>query len=89
MLDFHEVAKAIADPQRLSILELILYQRGISCGEIVKLCPVSQATVSHHLKVLTDSGLVTARPDGQRRTFYSVDGAIDAFITELRQRTSR
>lgn len=67
MIDFHAIAKALADPQRFEILEMVAAEVEMSCGDIAAGCPVSQATVSHHLKVLQDVGLLRVRRQGQRR----------------------
>jgi ArsR family transcriptional regulator len=88
MTEFHTVAKALADPQRFDIFELILGQEGITCGEVVERCPISQATVSHHLKVLADSGLIAVRRDGQRSMFTAHPSAVEDYIAEFRRRTA-
>lgn len=66
--------KALAHPARLAILQS-LAQRGVCvCGEIVALLPLSQATVSQHLKVLKEAGLITGETDGPR-SCYCIDAA--------------
>ena len=59
---------AIAEPRRRQILELLAAQER-SVSEIVDRLDVNQPSVSKHLHVLLDVGLVTARRDG-RRTLY-------------------
>ncbi len=66
----HErIAKALADPQRFAIFEHICrHSTGgseVGCKEIVARFPVSQATISHHLKELQTAGLVEGRREGQ------------------------
>jgi ArsR family transcriptional regulator len=61
MNDFHAIAKAMADPQRFQIFEMVAAEVEMPCGDIAARCPVSQATVSHHLKVLQDVGLFSVR----------------------------
>jgi ArsR family transcriptional regulator len=58
------VFKALADPTRFRILRSIAERDEISCQELTSLFSISQATVSHHLKVLTEAGLVSARKQG-------------------------
>lgn len=58
------VSKALSDPTRFQILRHVAEREEISCQEITALFSISQATVSHHLKVLTDAGLVSARKQG-------------------------
>jgi DNA-binding transcriptional ArsR family regulator len=60
------VAKALAHPIRVRIVQLLLARETCLCGQIVDELPVSQATVSQHLKVLKDAGLVRGEIDGPR-----------------------
>jgi ArsR family transcriptional regulator, arsenate/arsenite/antimonite-responsive transcriptional repressor len=72
----------IADPTRREVLQVLLERQlapdattdGISVGEIVEKLGLSQPTVSKHLRVLRDTGLVTVREGGQHR-YYSLDSA--------------
>ena len=64
---------ALADDTRLAIVdELSNGERAV--GELVDALGVAQPTVSQHLKVLRDAGLVAMRPDAQRR-LYRIDPA--------------
>ena len=56
--------KALADPTRRQILAL-LRDQDLPAGDIAARFPVAWASVSHHLSVLKDAGLVLARRDGQ------------------------
>ena len=60
------LAKALGHPVRVRILRLLLTRDSCYCGQIVDELPLAQATVSQHLKVLKDSGLVTGDIDGPR-----------------------
>jgi ArsR family transcriptional regulator len=60
-----KTAKALGDATRLELLRRIAAAGEICCKDLVVLFPVSQATVSHHLKILADAGLVTVRRQGQ------------------------
>ncbi len=59
------LAKAVGNPARVRILRLLL-GHDACCGEIVEVLPLAQATVSQHLKVLKDAGLVRGEIDGPR-----------------------
>lgn len=59
------ISKALGDETRLRIFEAISRGRQMSCGEIVSMRGVAPATVSHHLKILSEAGLITCRRDGQ------------------------
>ncbi|MBM3508203.1 MAG: helix-turn-helix transcriptional regulator [Alphaproteobacteria bacterium] len=88
MIDFHAIAKALADPQRFEILEMVAAEVEMSCGDIAAGCPVSQATVSHHLKVLQDVGLLRVRRQGQRRNISADHEVLESYLRELSRRTS-
>ena len=87
MESFHAVAKALADPQRFEIFELIIAAGEISCGEVAERCTVSQPTVSHHLKTLVDAGLISLRRDGQRNLYRAEGDVLANYVRELGRRT--
>jgi DNA-binding transcriptional ArsR family regulator len=59
------ISKALADQTRLMMFEAIAKRKELNCGDIVNLRGVTPATVSHHLKILSDAGLIECRRDGQ------------------------
>jgi len=69
--DLALLAKALGHPARVRILRLLLSRETCFCGELVEELPLAQATVSQHLKVLTDAGLITVKNRGTR-TCYCV-----------------
>jgi ArsR family transcriptional regulator, arsenate/arsenite/antimonite-responsive transcriptional repressor len=60
-----QIAKALADRTRLRIFEAISAKRDMTCGDLVNLRGVTPATISHHLKILSDAKLIECRKDGQ------------------------
>lgn len=67
------LAKALADTNRLEILRLLASQSGPICAcDIVDYLDLSQPTVSHHLKILKEAGLLRASRNGLWM-FYSLD----------------
>ncbi len=60
------LAKAVAHPARVQILRLLVRREACICGEIVDELPLAQSTVSQHLKVLKDAGLIRGEIDGPR-----------------------
>ena len=60
------LAKALGNPARVRILRLLLAHGACYCGEIVEEIPLAQATVSQHLKVLKEAGLIIGEIDGLR-----------------------
>ena len=72
------LAKALGHPARLTILRT-LSRRACICGEIVDVLPLSQSTVSQHLKVLKEAGWITGTIDGPRTCYALNRPAIAAF----------
>ncbi|HEY6099575.1 MAG TPA: metalloregulator ArsR/SmtB family transcription factor [Anaeromyxobacter sp.] len=58
------VARALGDRTRFRLLKAIAARDEVSCAELTALFGLAQGTVSHHLKVLSDAGLVSARAEG-------------------------
>ena len=78
-----KIAKVLSDGTRLRLLREITESGEISCGELANRFPVAQPTVSHHLKVLEDAGLVAARREGQFNYYRPVAARLDAFRIAL------
>jgi DNA-binding transcriptional ArsR family regulator len=70
-IDCVEFCKALADDTRQRILVMLL-EREMPVSEIVDAFAVSQPTISHHLSVLKQFGLVTSRKEG-RQVFYALN----------------
>lgn len=62
---FDRIAKALADPTRVAVLEAIGREDDCPCQALRSAFPVSKATISHHIKELVRAGLVDARREGQ------------------------
>lgn len=67
-----QLAKAIGHPARVEILRILGKRATCACGEIVNDLPLAQSTVSEHLRVLKEAGLVVGEVDGPRVS-YCVD----------------
>lgn len=60
-----ELLQAIADPERLAIVRQLASEPGATCAcDFTECCTVSQPTVSHHLKVLREAGVVVTERRG-------------------------
>lgn len=59
-----ELFKALAHPARIAIMEFLMRKGECVCGDIVSELPLAQSTVSQHLKVLKEAGLVVGEVDG-------------------------
>ena len=66
------LARALSHPVRVAIVRYLAARGTCVCGEIVDVLPLAQATVSQHLKVLKEAGLVQGEVDGPR-TCYCVN----------------
>ena len=65
------ICKAMADPNRLNIIEILT--QGEKCGcELLDKLQVTQPTLSHHMKVLGDCGLTVSRKEG-KWNYYSIN----------------
>lgn len=69
--------RALGHPARLAILRALARAEKCQCGEIVRGLPLAQSTVSQHLKVLKEAGLITGTIDGPR-SCYCLDRAVCA-----------
>lgn len=79
------LAKAIADPVRLQLVDVLRRHAGKVCVcELVPLFDLSQPTVSHHLKVLRDAGIVDSERQGLWAYYYVVPDALDELAGWLR-----
>jgi ArsR family transcriptional regulator len=77
----HAVLKALADPTRLDIFRRIAAGKGPVCVcRLVERFPVSQPTISHHLRVLREAGLVTVEKRGTWSWFAVAPGGLDVLL---------
>jgi len=63
---FAQLAWAVAHPARVRIVRLLISRKACVCGEIVDELPLAQSTVSQHLKILKESGLIQGEVDGPK-----------------------
>ena len=62
---FQAIAKAVSDPTRYEILQIIAGKKDCTCVELREACTISAATLSHHLKELESAGLITIGREGK------------------------
>lgn len=65
-------AKALSHPARIAILTLLIKKQTCMCGDIVEELPLSQSTVSQHLKELKEAGLIKGEIEGVK-VCYCID----------------
>ena len=85
------IAKALGDPVRIELVDVLRKHAGKVCVcELVPLFDLSQPTISHHLKVLRDAGLVASERKGLWAYYYVLPGVIDEFAgwLSIRQEVS-
>jgi DNA-binding transcriptional ArsR family regulator len=79
-------AKALGHPARIAILKLLANRQTCICGDIVDELPLSQSTVSQHLKELKEAGLIKGEIEGAK-VCYCIDEkewkAAQAWINQL------
>ena len=64
--------KALGHPARIAILEVLIKRQACVCGDIVDELPLSQSTVSQHLKELKEAGLIKGEIEGAK-VCYCID----------------
>lgn len=73
-----EVAKALGDPVRLQLVDVLRKHAGKVCVcELVPLFDLSQPTISHHLKVLRQAGIVGSEREGLWAYYYVIPDALE------------
>lgn len=75
--------KALGHPLRLQIIRILLDYEDCICGDLVEALPVAQSTVSEHLRILKQAGLVKGRVDGPRRCYCADRVALARLREEL------
>lgn len=90
-----ETFRALADPSRLQILDLLL-RESLPVGAVADRLNIRQPQASKHLRALNDAGLVEVRPEAQRRIyalraqpFHDLDGWLERFRTSLEPQFAR
>jgi DNA-binding transcriptional ArsR family regulator len=67
-----KIAKALSHPARVAILNILIKRQACICGDIVDELPLSQSTISQHLKELKEAGLIKGEIEGVT-TCYCID----------------
>jgi len=78
-----KISKALGDETRLRIFEAISRSKRRNCGEIVSMRGVTPATVSHHLKILGEAGLIICRRNGQFVYSEAVPETVEEYTAAL------
>lgn len=90
-MDIEQSLKALADDNRLRIVQMIAKESAICARDLLKELDITQPTLSHHMKALVGCGLVTSTKKG-RWCYYSLDGEhareLADFMNELAELAS-
>ena len=78
-----EKLKALGHPVRLAIVRALAERSCCCCADVCSQLPLAQSTVSQHLKVLKEAGLVSFRRDGVRSSYVLNTAAFAAFRADL------
>ncbi len=82
MKDFIKVMKALSDPNRVKIVKMLQYKKMCVC-EIKEALQIAQPSVSKHLKILEDAGLVKSCKDGLWVDYFLADGSESPYAASL------
>ncbi len=74
--------RALGDPTRFRMVQEIAAAGELSCGQVAELFDVSQPTISHHLNVLIEAGVLCVRIDGKHH-YTSVNQTLVAGLSRL------
>lgn len=78
-------AKALAHPARIAILKVLAKRCTCLCGDITEEVPLAQSTVSQHLKVLKQAGLIQGDIEGTRTCYCLSDEGVKLFREHITQ----
>ena len=77
------IARALADPRRFAILQQIAQKGNTACTHLRECHPISPATMSHHMKELSEAGLIDVEREGRTAEIIFRRDIWDAYVAEL------
>ena len=80
---FIAIAKALADPTRRRMVRALQRRGAQTCTCLCDLFPLSQPTISHHVRTLEQAGIVRVRKEGQFHRLTLDEGVLAAFAADL------
>lgn len=80
LIKYAEYFSALADENRIKIVRMLV-DNEMCAGDILKELSISQPTLSHHMKLLVNAGIVNARKDG-RLVFYTINDTVRDIILD-------
>jgi ArsR family transcriptional regulator, arsenate/arsenite/antimonite-responsive transcriptional repressor len=80
---FHAISRALADPRRFAILQQIAAAGSMACGTLHEHESISPATISHHVKELSEAGLVKMERQGRSSNLSLCRPVFQAYVKRL------
>lgn len=80
---FQAIARALSDPRRFAILQQVGASEGMECSALQEHESISPATVSHHMKELSEAGLIEIRRVGRGANLYLRRPVFEAYVRRL------
>jgi ArsR family transcriptional regulator len=80
---FRAIGRALADPHRFAILQQVAAADGMACSQLGVHADLSPATVSHHMKELSEAGLVEIKREGREAYLALRRPVLDAYLDRL------
>jgi ArsR family transcriptional regulator len=80
---FHSISRALADPRRFAILRQVAAKDGTACCTLQEHEMISPATISHHLKELSEAGLIEIERHGRTASLFLRRGVWQAYLERL------
>ena len=87
--DAMQIAKALGDAHRFAIYTQIAQSEELFCGEMCAKHTISPGTLSHHLKILTEQGLITSRKEGLNVYYRAIPETFASYLKYLANLTAK
>ena len=86
MKSIEKISKALGDRHRLNILQHITKKGGCAqCSEIHEIIDLAQPSISHHVKILTEAGLIEAEKEGRHLKYTLNVNVLDGYMKFLQK----